>query len=135
MLTALTLLSSLALADGKEAEECLRTKIWEGYSQGWAVRTVANANIADRGHKVYQVTLYKGNEYKMMACGDRDSKNVDLVLYDKSGNAVQRETTDNRDPWISFTPSATDTFYVAVFNTQPGTPGKAVDIATAVTFK
>jgi hypothetical protein len=135
MLTALSLLSGLALADGKDAEECLRTKIWEGYSQGWAVRTVANANVPDRGHRVYMVTLYKGNEYKIMACGDKFSRNVDVVLYDKTGNAVQRETTDNRDPWISFAPNATDTFYVAVFNTQPAEPGKAVDIATAVTFK
>lgn len=131
----LSLLIPLAFADGKDSEECLRTKIWEGYSQGWAVRTVANASVADRGHKVYMVTLYKGNEYKILACGDRNAANVDLVLYDKSGAAVQRESTDNREPQLTFSPSATDTFYIAVFNTQPSIAGKAVDIATAVTFK
>lgn len=135
MLTTFLLLAGFAHADPADSEACLRTKIWEGYNDGWAVRTVANASIADKGHRVYMVTLYAGNAYKILACGDKMAANVDLVLYDKTGAAVQRDMTPDREPTISFTPSTTDTFYIAVFNTTPREPSKASDIATAVTFK
>lgn len=135
MIGSMLLFAGLAHADPTDSESCLRTKIWQGYDEGWAVRTVANANVADAGHRVYMVTLYQGNTYKILACGDKFASNVDLVLYDKTGTAVQRDQSPDREPAISFSPTATDTFYIAVFNTTPREPGKAVDIATAVTFK
>ena len=45
-LTALLAASPVALADEAEAESCLRTKIWDGYNEGWAVRTATSATLA-----------------------------------------------------------------------------------------
>ena len=36
----------IAIADEEEADTCLRTKIWEGYNEGWAVRTATSATLA-----------------------------------------------------------------------------------------
>ncbi|MFT5679670.1 MAG: hypothetical protein ACI8RZ_000574, partial [Myxococcota bacterium] len=66
-LVGLTLLAgiSTAEADEKQADSCLRTKIWDGYSEGWAVRTATTASLGQGDHRVYLVTLYAGNEYKL----------------------------------------------------------------------
>ena len=45
-LLAATLLAGLGLlsiahADEAEADSCLRTKIWDGYNDGWSVRTAS----------------------------------------------------------------------------------------------
>ena len=62
------LLSSVAIADEKEADDCLRNKIWSGYDDGWAVRTATTTSLAQDDHRVYLVTLYAGNEYKFEVC-------------------------------------------------------------------
>ena len=86
MLTiAATMWMSSAWADEAAAETCLRTKIWDGYNSGWAVRTATKTSLGQGEHRVYLVTLYAGNEYKVMACGDSNVANVDVVLYDAKG--------------------------------------------------
>ena len=64
LLPALALsVSPPALADQKEADTCLRTKIWSGYDDGWAVRTATSADLGEGKHRIYLVTLYAGHEY------------------------------------------------------------------------
>ncbi len=136
MITAtLFALASLAYADEAEAEACLKTKIWEGYNSGWAVRTATAATLGKGEHRIYLVTLYAGNEYKLMACGDTAVANVDLVLYDSLGNEIMRDKNRDREPILSYRASATDTFYIAVHATELN--GAAVNggVATAVTYK
>ena len=41
--------TGVALADEEEADTCLRTKIWSGYNEGWAVRTATSASLASSG--------------------------------------------------------------------------------------
>ena len=45
-LALLLTVSGVATADEEEADTCLRTKIWAGYNDGWAVRTATSASLA-----------------------------------------------------------------------------------------
>jgi len=131
----LSLLISSALADENGAESCMKSKIWEGYNTGWAVRTMTTTTLAQGEHRVYLVTLYAGNEYRIAACGDNNAKNIDIVLYDALGNQVMADKTSDREPSFSYTPSTTDTFYIAVHDTQNNNATDKAAIATAVTYK
>lgn len=124
-----------AMADEASAEACLKTKIWEGYNSGWAVRTATSATLAQGEHRIYLVTLYAGTEYKIMVCGDQSFNNADIVLYDSLGNELMKDMQDDREPVLSYKASSTDTFYVAVHATRLVDPNAKGGIATAVTYK
>jgi type 1 fimbria pilin len=137
MMFAALLLAALspAMADEAAAESCLKTKIWEGYNSGWAVRTATNATLGQGEHRVYLVTLYAGTEYKIMVCGDNVLTNADIVLYDSLGNELMKDTQDDREPVLTYKASATDTFYIAVHATRTADPAAKAGVATAVTYK
>ncbi len=124
-----------AQADEASAETCLKTKIWEGYNSGWAVRTATNATLGQGEHRIYLVTLYAGTEYKIMVCGDDTAVNADIVLYDSLGNEVGRDSTKDREPVLLYKSGATDTFYIAVHATQTKDGTAKAGLATAVTYK
>lgn len=137
MLSALFLAATLApaLADEAMAEACLKNKIWEGYNQGWAVRTATTAALAQAQHRIYLVTLYANTEYKIMVCGDNDVVNADIVLYDSLGNEVLKDTGQDREPTLTYKAGSTDTFYVAVHATKLRDGVTKAGVATAVTYK
>ena len=114
-LTLLLSVSGPAVADEEEADTCLRTKIWEGYNEGWAVRTATSATLAEGDHRIYLVTMYAGNEYRLQVCGDANANDLDLVLHDANGTELMRDESDDREPLINFKPSSTDTYYIAVY--------------------
>ena len=131
---AAILFASTAIADGKsEADECLRTKIWSGYGEGWAVRTATNTELAPGEHKIYLVTLYAGNEYQFLVCGDSAAEDIDLNLHDSSGEVLKHDSTDSKEPMVTFQPDRTDTFYVAVYAQKVA--GDSSNVAMAVTYK
>ena len=134
-LLALLNLGQTAQADEKEADTCLRTKIWSGYNEGWAVRTATSASLEGGEHRIYLVTLYAGNEYKLQVCADTNVLDVDLVLHDADGNEMARDQTDDREPFLMYKPSSTDTFYVAVYAAQLNKGAKEAGVAMAVTYK
>ena len=53
----------------KQTIACVQ--IWSGYDEGWAVRTATTTTLKAEEHRVYLVTLYEGNEYKISVCGDK----------------------------------------------------------------
>ncbi len=132
---AAMLVAGLANATEKQAEDALRTKIWDGYTSGWAVRTATNVTLGSGEHRVYLVTLYSGNEYKILACGDDNVANIDIVLYDAQGNQVGADASSDREPTLTYTPTLTDTFYIAVHASRLNDPTKKAGVATAVTYK
>lgn len=124
-----------ALADEAEAETCLKSKIWDGYSDGWAVRTATSATLDQGAYRIYLVTLYAGNEYKILACADGKAKNVDLVLHDADGNVVVQDDTSDRQPVLTYKPTTTDTFFVAVHATELESEDAKSGIGMAVTYR
>ena len=129
------LLAPPALADETAAESCLKNKVWEGYGSGWAVRNMATTTLGQGEYKVYLVTLYAATEYRITACGDNEVSNADLILYDALGNQVLKDISADREPTLSYTPSTTDTFYVAVYATTLNNGTGKGSIALALTYK
>ncbi len=132
---AAMLVAGLANATEKQAEDALRTKIWDGYAQGWSVRTATSVTLGAGEHRVYLVTLYAGNDYRVIAVGDGNASNIDIVLYDAEGKQVGTDGTSDRDPKLEFRPGATGTYYVAVHASQLVDAGAKAGVATAVTYK
>ena len=132
---ALTFGLGTAYADEKEADDCLRNKIWSGYESGWAVRTATTISLEEDAHRVFLVTLYQGTEYKMMVCGDKEAKNLDIVLHDMKGTEILRDQDESREPFLTYTPKETQTFYVAVYAASVSAEAESAGIAFAVTYK
>jgi hypothetical protein len=132
---ALLSLSTTAMADEKEADTCLRTKIWAGYDDGWAVRTATTTTLAATEHRIYLVTLYAGNEYEIKVCGDKSAADLDLVLHDADGKELQRDKSDDREPMLAYKPEKTATYYVAVYAAELEPSAKDAGVALAVTYK
>jgi len=128
-------LSTVAHADVKEAEQCVRDKIWADYNDGWAVRTATQAKLGVGEHKVYLVTLYAGNEYKIRLCGDGNVTDLDLVLHDAKGDELLRDKSDDREPMLTYKPTRTDTYYVAVYAAGLTDATQKSGVAMAVTYR
>ncbi len=134
-LPLLALLGLPAQADEKEADTCLRTKIWAGYNDGWAVRTATSAKLGAGEHRIYLVTLYEGNEYKFLVCGDNNSSDLDLVIHNAEGRELARDESDDREPTVSYKPETTETYYVAVYAAQLSSGAAKTQAALAVTYR
>lgn len=138
---ALAAFAGSAVADQDEADTCVRSKVWDAYPQGWAVRTITKADLGEAEHRIYLLTLYAGNEYRFLGCGDQTLANVDLVLYNADGQMLVQDQTADRQPEVVYRPSTTDTFYLAVHAAKrataaEGTPqAPRASVATAVTYR
>lgn len=133
-LLAFLLLAPL-LASEAESDECLRNLVWEGYKEGWAVRTATSAMLGADEHRVYALTLVGGTTYRVLACGDAVSAEVDLVLHDAEGKVVAQDGLDGVQPVLEFTPTATASYYVAVHNRRLNDGGLHAGVSMAVTYK
>lgn len=135
LLMVATLLTPSASASEKDAETCLRTKVWDGYADGWGVRTMTSGALADGSTKNYLVTLYEGNEYRVRTCADDAVADLDVLLYDVGGKVIARDTTTDREPEITFKPTATGTYYVVLYHRQAKTAGTEGHVAMAVVYR
>lgn len=127
--------STVALAGESEAESCLKTKVWDGYAEGWGVRTMTSATVPDGKTKNYLVTLYEGNEYRIRTCADDAFKNLDVLLYDAKGSLVMRDATQDREPELTIKPPGTGTYYIVLYAQAMATPGTEGSAAMAVVYR
>lgn len=135
LLSVALLAAAPALADEESAETALRAKIWDGYTSGFQVRTQTTTTLGAGEHRVYLITLFAGNEYRFLACGDDNGANLDLVLYDAQGNVVLTDTSNDRDPKLDYIPTVTESFYLAVHASRVNDSTIKVGVSTAVTYK
>lgn len=130
-----TFAAGMAIADEGEADSCLRQKIWDGYNDGWAVRTATSATLKQGEYRIYLVTLYGGNEYRILSCADGEAKNIDIVLHDSDGNVIEQDKDEGREPVLTYKPATTDTYYVAVHATALTDSTAKSGVGMAVTYK
>ncbi|MBN2798849.1 MAG: hypothetical protein JXX28_06835 [Deltaproteobacteria bacterium] len=128
-------LSSSALADEEGAETCVRTKVWDGYADGWGIRTLTSTTLAPNATRNYLVTLYKGNEYQITTCGDEGVQNLDVLLYDLNGNVVLRDDTADREPKLYFQPTETSTYYIVLHARELKTGATGAGVSMAVVYR
>lgn len=121
--------------DELAAETCLRTKVWDSYAEGWGVRTMTSTSLTQGATKNYLVTLYKGNEYQIRTCGDENTKNLDVYLYDMGGKVIAQDSTVDREPSFGFKPEMTGTYYIVLHAREVNDTAKDAGVAMAVTYK
>jgi hypothetical protein len=124
-----------AVADESQAETCLRTKVWEGYSDGWAIRTITTATLEPGATRNYLVTFYPGKEYQVQGCADTAAAHIDLVLYDQDGKVIKRDGKDGREPLLTFSTDKIATYYVVVHARQLNAGQSSSGVAVAVTYR
>lgn len=132
---AFGLMSTMAFASEEDAESCLTDKIWAGYGEGWAVRTATTTTLKKDEHRVYLLTLYAGNEYKIQVCADKGGKDMDLVLHDLNGKELLRDESADREPTLTYKPAETATYYVAVRASELKKDSENAGVALAVTYR
>ena len=135
LMLALFGLTPVAQADEKDAETCIRTKIWDGYADRWAVRSATKSLLRWKEYRVYMLTLYQGTEYRFQGCGDKTANNVDIVLYDAAGKEIARDSNVGREPELIYKPTSTNTYYVAIFLSSQTDVTKRSGVALATTYR
>jgi len=128
-------LATPALAGEAEAESCLRTKVWDGYSDGWAIRTMTTATMDFGATRNYLVTFYPNKEYQIQLCGDDASKDLDVIIYDLDGKVVKRDESSDKQPVLSFQSAKITTYYLVVHAKQLTPSSTSTGVAMAITYR
>jgi hypothetical protein len=93
---------------------------------GWVIRDGAIDELPQGESKVYPVTLYYGNTYKIVAAGDEDAADVDIgVYYGPEGKFLVKDDDDSNVAVVTVTPGYTDQFYIKVVMAKTKTGGSA----------
>ncbi len=138
-LAALWIAGSLAHSNlahaGQDADAlaCVKTKVWESYTDGWSLRTMRGSELSLNDRRTAMVSLYPGRSYRFMACGTEGVGDLDLLLYDVDGNVVRRDSTTDRQPMLEVT-DLSGTYYLVVHVRSLVAPGLG-GVAVAVTHK
>lgn len=127
--------STAAHAGETEASACLRTKVWDGYGEGWAIRTMTSTELEAGAFRSYLVSLYADNTYRIATCADEGAKNLDVLLYDTKGAIIHRDTTSDREPMLEFKAPSTGTYYVVLYLREPAENVEKAGVAMAVVYR
>ena len=93
---------------------------------GWIIRDGAIDELGQGESKVYPVTLYYGNTYKIVAAGDEDAADVDIgVYFGPEGKFLVKDDDDTNVAVVTVTPAYTDQFYIKVVMAKTKTGGSA----------
>lgn len=93
---------------------------------GWTVRDGAIDILQPGGSKIYPVTLYYGQTYKIVAAGDEDAGDVDIgIYYGPEGKFLAKDDDTSNVAVVNVTPGYTDQFYIKVVMARTKTGGAA----------
>jgi len=104
-----------AIAGKRAADECLKTKIWDRYGEGWAIRASSGTELALGKTKYYKITLLKGQRYQVLTCADDNVVDLDILLYDNKGQMLHRDGTTDREPLLSYEAKVTGVYYAVLY--------------------
>lgn len=129
------LLAAPAVADEDEAESCLRTMVWDGYADGWGIRTMTTTTLGAGATRNYMVTFYPNKQYQIQTCGDGAAKDLDVVIYDLDGKVQKRDETSDKQPSVQFQTDKIATYYVVVHAKELTSADADAGVAVAVTYR
>lgn len=135
MLGLLGMLTTPAMADEAEAESCLRAMVWDGYADGWGIRTMTTTTLGHGETRNYLVTFYPNKEYQIRTCADGGVKDLDVVVYDLDGKVQKRDETSDAKPAVTFKSDKIATYYVVVHAKQNASADAKAGVAVAVTYR
>ena len=111
---ALLCSTTQAYAGADEAVLCAQSIVDRAYDKGFRLRTSDNDALFQGQYLDYTVTLVRGVQYALIACGDGRAYDVDIYLYDENGNLIDRDRQTDAQPVVSVTPRWTGTFRIRV---------------------
>jgi hypothetical protein len=105
---------SRTLPDEAEARDCLQTKVWDDYDDGWSVRNVSVSNMNKDERMTFPVTLMAGLEYRFYACSDSQGEALSLSILDAQGQLVLDAESDGREVELEMNPRDTKPYYLSI---------------------
>jgi hypothetical protein len=115
------------------AEACVNTKAWDGYGDGWRVRTVQARTVEGNDRATWTLTLLAGNTYRFFGCSEASVRQLDLVLYGGDFDARASDIGGDRQPTVDYTPDRTETVHVVL--AAPEAPGGKAGVALGVVHR
>ncbi len=107
-----------------EARRAIRNSANVLVNNGYYFNSAAVGFIGYRTYGLRRLTLYQGVKYAFVASGCNDAYDIDLVIYDDSGQRVAYDTTRDKAGVITMVPTYTGT-YLAQIILSDGTPDGA----------
>ena len=114
MLTLIALLLSGPAEARSEGRTCVNNKVTDNYMDGWRLRTSDAFTMEDDDTRYFLVTLASTIEYKVLACGDGSTEQVQIVVYNDSGRVIQSTEPDGRQAELIFKPPKSSSYFVGV---------------------
>jgi hypothetical protein len=69
---------------------------------------------ADKWVVLYTIPLQEGKNYRFVAAGDADAKDVDLEVVDSSGKVVAQDVKDDPEAIVDYTPTSSGRYTVRI---------------------
>lgn len=90
-----------------------------------------------KGQKAsYTRQFYSSSEYVIVGLSDDgDVSDIDIKLYETSGELYKKDTATDAVPWVSFDPSVSRSMKIEVLNYDTSTPNYASPIRLIVAGK
>jgi hypothetical protein len=123
------------LPDEEVARDCLETKVWEDYDDGWSLRTLDASSAGEGEMQAYPITLMASNQYEFIACSDDKVHAIDLSLADNDGDVIAYEEVDGREALLPFEPEVTDTYYLTVAAIEIAENASRVGLSVGILYK
>ena len=115
MLILMTLLlGGPADAARTEGRACVNNQVTDHYMDGWRLRTADSFQMVDDDTRYFLVTLASTIEYKVLACGDDTSQQIQIVVYNDSGRVLESSEPDGRQAEMVFRPPKSSSYFVGV---------------------
>lgn len=121
-----------AQADPEKAEACLESITPAIVSQGRRIRATDVFAAGPQEAVTYRLTLYKGLSYVLIGCADGEGVDLDMRLYDDTGELVSADGSPDNQPFVDVAPEKTGEYalQVMVYKSE----GKT-DFALAVSYQ
>ncbi len=120
-------------ADPEKARACLDSMVSGAISSGMRVRGSDVAAAGNQAAITYRLTLYKGMDYVLLGCADGEGVDLDMRLYDKSGQLVSNDKSPDAQPFVDVSPPRTEEYALQVLVYKSNAPN--TDFAVAVAYK
>ena len=123
------------LPDESIARDCLQSRIDALYSDGWSLRNQSANHLADGELHSYPVTFMAGNEYKVLACTDEHASDLELMLVERTGEIVEKETAQSREASLTMIAKETTNLFVTTSGVSPEGNAARVGVSIAIMYR
>jgi hypothetical protein len=97
------------------ARRAVRSAVVALSSYGFDYRDSYDLGVLDRGQSYTMArTLYRGNEYALLAGGCEYTRDIDLYVYDRNWNLISYDRDSDKVALANFNASYSGTYYVRV---------------------